>query len=64
MILVDGNDVKLRGTKRNLALEFVRLYEGLNRMHPDVIDAALTIIEKSTDDDFGFKVLRNESSIK
>ena len=62
MILVDGNNIKLRGVKTDLALEFVRLYEGLNRMHPDVIDAVLTIIEKSTDDDF--KVLRNESSTK
>ena len=64
MILVDGNDVKLRGIKRDLTLEFVRLWEGLNRIHPDVIDAALTIIEKSTDADFDFKVLRNESGIE
>ena len=55
MIRADYNkgEVELKGNRLNLGKEFVAIYYALEKADPDLLDAAIDIIEKQTADGLG-----------
>lgn len=55
MIRADMNkgEVELKGNRLNLGKEFVAIYYALEKTDPDLLDAAIDIIEKQTADGLG-----------
>lgn len=64
MILVEGAKIKLQGSGKELAVEFAQLYHAMDIRMPDVISAALDIIENTSDKSYRLEVIKDESSIK
>ena len=55
MIRADINmgGVELKGNRLDLGKEFVAIYYALEKTNPDLLDAAIDIIEKQTADGLG-----------